>query len=696
MAAQPLPSAEAGSARGGDLDLRYWGHVLWRGRLLVGTAAMVGLGLAVLAGFLQTPLYQAAVLMQIEPPPPTFLTVTDALVGGGGYWQNADFYNTEFKVLRSKGLGEQVVAKLELGKAPPYQGHPDPGALFMTHVQVEPVPESRLVHVLVTHTDPREAVRWSNTLADVYIEQSLSTRVESARRAYDWLQGRLEATQKSIRESQDKFYKTYQSQDLFVPEGTLSVVTTSIAKLNEDFIDVQRRHIGLEAALKQIAQIRARGGSLDTVPQVAADELANGLATQLAGLELELVRLREKYKEGHPEVQKLQAQKEQLVRAKSQRTVQIVSGLQAELSQLSRREVEIKAAIDEHKAQAATHSRKGAELDALRREADSSKNLYDVLLQKLNETDLAASIRSNNVTLVERASQGQRVRPQKGKIALAGLLLGLALGVGLVLGREYLDNTIKDPEEVERYLHQDLLAAIPRFNDPTTHPVTEAYQNLRTALLFARKDEGGQVVLVTAATPQEGKTTTLVNLAALLAVSGERVVVLDCDLRRAQLNNRLGLSREPGLTDLFVKHQPLDAIIRPSRMANLFVLTAGALPPSPPALLARKALGTLLDELRTRFDWVLIDSPPLASVTDALLLSRHADVVLMVVQHNKVDRKLVKRSLSALVRATPNVLGVVLNAVDLKAGGYHYYYYSQDEAQRADERSKRRPVAAGS
>jgi capsular exopolysaccharide synthesis family protein len=693
MTVDPAPEpAPAGS----DLDLRYWGHVLWRGRVLVATAAVAGLGLGILAGALQTPVYQAAVLMQIEPPPPTFLTVTDALVGGGGYWQNADFYNTEFKVLRSKGLGEQVVKKLDLAKAAPYQGAADAGALFMSHVQVQPVPESRLVYVLVAHTDPGEAARWANTLADVYIEQSLATRVESARRAYDWLQGRLEATQRSIRESQDRFYKSYQNQDLFVPEGTLSVVTTSIAKLNEDYIDVQRRRIGLEAALKQVAQIRAGGGSLDTVPQVAGDQLANGLAAQLSGLDLELVRLREKYKEGHPEVQKLQAQREQVSKAKGERTGQIVSGLQAELGQLARREAEIKAAIEAHKSQAATNSRKGAELDALRREAESSKNLYDVLLQKLNETDLAASIRSNNVTLVERAAPPPSpVRPQKAKIALAGLLLGMALGLGLVLGREYLDNTLKDPEEVERYLHQDLLAAIPRFNDPTTHPVTEAYQNLRTALLFARKEEGGQVVLVTATTPQEGKTTTLVNLAALLAVSGERVVVLDCDLRRAQLNNRLGLTREPGLTDHFVKHQPLDALIRPSRLANLFVLTAGALPPSPPALLARKSLGTLLDELRARFDWVLIDSPPLASVTDALLLSRHADSVLMVVQHNKVDRKLVKRSLNALMRATPNVLGVVLNAVDLKTGGYHYYYYSQEEGH-ADERSESRPAAARS
>src|SRR6185436_5041627 len=163
----------------------------------------------------------------------------------------------------------------------------------------------------------------------------------------------------------------------------------------------------------------------------------------------------------------------------------------------------------------------------------------------------------------------------------------------LVAGREYFDNTLKDPDEIERYLRVNLLAAVPRQEVAGQHLVTEAYQNLRTALIFARKDELGHVVLVTGTAPQEGKTTTLVNLAKLLASSGERVIALDCDLRRAQLHHRLGLTREPGLTDIFVRHENVDALIRPTSTPNLFVLTAGPLPPNPPALLARKQVPEL-------------------------------------------------------------------------------------------------------
>ena len=275
-------------------------------------------------------------------------------------------------------------------------------------------------------------------------------------------------------------------------------------------------------------------------------------------------------------------------------------------------------------------------------------------------------------------------------------LLGLVLGVALVLGRDYLDNTIKDPEEIERYLHLDLLAAVPRYDEANVHLVTEAYQNLRTALIFARKDEAGQVVLVTGTAPQEGKTTTLVNIAKLLASSGEKTVVLDFDLRRAQLHSRLGLTREPGLTDYFVSHE------RPRRAAcgrraraepvRAHRRPAAAEPARPPGPQGHGRASST--ELRGHFEWVLVDSPPLASVTDALLLARHADLAVFVVQHNKVDKKLVKRTVNALRKATPNLLGVVLNAVDVKAKGYYYYYHYEGTEAGRPERARPKPVAA--
>jgi capsular exopolysaccharide synthesis family protein len=684
--APPLAPGEGPLTGERDVDVRYYAGLVWRQRAFLGACALVGLLLGLVVALAQTPEYRAGVMLQIDPPTPTMLTVTDALMGAGNYWQNADFYNTQFKVLRSKGMGQKVVERLKLTDREPFKSSGDPASLFIAHVGVEPVPESRLVLVTVTDRDPRDAALWANTLADVYIEQTLSSRVESARKAYDWLQERLSATQQEMREAQDRLFRSYRSQDLFVPEGSVSAVSTSIAKLNEDFVQAQARRIAIEAALKQASEMKARGEGLDALPQVAGDPVVTGFNAQIAGLNVELGRLGEKFKEGHPEVQKVRAQVEQLRRAKENRATQILVGLEAEYTQLKKREGELRSAIDAQKTQAANQSRKVTELETLRKEADSAKSLYEVLLQKLNETDIAASIKNNNVTVVDRAGVPQDpVSPQKRRIATSGLLLGLVLGLVLVLARDYLADTIRSPEEVERYLHLDLLAAVPRYEESDTTLATEAYQNLRTALLFARHDEAGQVVLVTGTAPQEGKTTTIVNLARLLAGAGEKTMVVDCDLRRAQLHQRFDLPREPGFTDFFVRHEPLGALVQPTRVPNLFALTAGPLPPNPPALLARKSLGDLFAELRRGFDWVLIDSPPLASVTDALLLARHCDHAVLVVQHNKVDKKLVKRSAAALRKATPNVLGAILNVVDVRARSYHYYYYPHKGTQAPAE-----------
>jgi uncharacterized protein involved in exopolysaccharide biosynthesis len=306
MGSGPLAPSDPALPGDRDIDLRYYAGLVWRQRAFLAACGLVGLLLGLVVALVQTPEYRAAVLLQIEPPPPTFASVSDALlVGAGNYWQNTDFYNTQFKVLRSKGLGEKLVARLKLTDHEPFKSSADAASLFMAHVGVDPVPESRLVYVTVTHRNPREAALWANTLADVYIEQSLAARVESARKAMEWLQERLSATQQGMRDAQDKLFQSYRTQDLFVPEGSVSAVSTSIAKLNDDFVQAQARRIVIEAALKQAREMQGRGQDLDALPQVATDATVIAFNTQIASLNVELGRLGEKFKEGHPEVQKV-------------------------------------------------------------------------------------------------------------------------------------------------------------------------------------------------------------------------------------------------------------------------------------------------------------------------------------------------------------------------------------------------------
>jgi len=690
----PLPGDVDRGGTPRDFEVRYYAELLWRRRILLVAAAIGGLGLGVLAAELQVPRYQARTLLQVMPPNPTSLSVTDALVQTGNPMRDRQFFNTQLNVLHSRAIAERVVDRLKLKDQPAFQATGDPVGLLLDAVAVEPVPDTYVVEVRVTHNVPDDAALWANTLADVYMDYSLEGQVEAAKRAYKWVTERLAETESGMQEAQDKLLKTYQGQDLFVPEGSVSAITTSITKLNEDHIQAQARRIELEAQLGEFAEARRRGRRLDVIPQVAGDQVASEISGKIQSLTLEMARLREKYKEGHPEVQKIQVQVQQLRKDRDARVAQIEEGLRAEYRQLQRKEAELRAAIDDHKGRAAEQSQKLTELESLKKRADSAAGLYAVLLQKLNETNIAASLQNNNIRLLDRAVVPTHpVWPRKRQIALVALLAGLLLGAGWVLLRDALDNTLKDAEDVERHLHLELLAAIPRYDKDDASLATEAYQNLRTALLFSRRGEAGQVVLITGTAPGEGKTTTLLNVAKLLAVSGESVVVVDCDMRRANLHLRLGVPREPGFTDYFVRSVDLSGLVRTTRIPNLGVIPAGALPPNPPALLARPDLPAALGQLKRHYRWVLVDSPPVAAVTDALLLAQCADATVLVVQQNKVDRAMVKRALAALRKVTPNVVGAVLNAVDVKTKGYYGYQYYSSRKERHEKGADRGPAA---
>jgi capsular exopolysaccharide synthesis family protein len=690
----PRPGdAEPGDAAR-DFEVRYYAELLWRRRILLAAAAIGGLGLGVLGGELQVPRYQARTLLQVMPPNPTSLSVTDALVQTGNPVRDRQFFNTQLNVLHSRAVAERVVARLKLADQAAGQAAGDPVGTLLSALTVEPVPETYVVEVRVTHNDPKEATLWANTLADVYMDYSIEGQVEAAKRAYQWVTERLAETETGMQEAQDKLLKTYQGQDLFVPEGSVSAITTSITKLNEDHIQAQARRIELEAQLGEFAEARRRGRGLDAIPQVAGDSVAAEINAKVQALTLDLARLREKYKEGHPEVQKIQVQMRQLRKDRDARVAQIEEGLRAEYRQLQRKEAELRSAIDAHKDRAAEQSQKLTELESLKKKADAAGGLYAVLLQKLNETNIAASLQNNNIRLLDRAVVPTHpVWPRKRQIALVALLAGLLLGTGWVLLRDALDNTLKDAEDIERHLHLELLAAIPRYGKDDAALATEAYQNLRTALLFSRRGEAGQVVLITGTAPGEGKTTTLLNVAKLLAVSGESVVVVDCDLRRANLHLRLNVPREPGFTDFFVRSLELAGLVRTTRIHNLSVIPAGALPPNPPALLARPGLAAALAQLKRHYRWVLVDSPPVAAVTDALLLAQCADSTVLVVQQNKVDRAMVKRALGALRKVNRNVIGAVLNAVDVKSKGYYGYQYYRSRKARPERGAARRPRA---
>lgn len=688
MKTEPDRSAESQElipGLSGDFDLKYGLRILWSGRAWLVVTALLGLGLGFLATYLQTPIYRAQALVQIDPPGQNISALSNPYPATAFNWFDyQNYYNTQYRIIRSKALGQRAVDKLELSARAPFKDAKEPALLFVGRVEVIPVPDTRLAQIAVHHEDPTEAARWANTLADAYIEQNLESKIETTRNVYSWLQERLSEAEMDVESSEQSLYEYTKEQGLFTPKEGQSISRETLEKLNSEATDAKTRRIELESALAQVEKLRSNRESLDSLPQIAADPLVQRLNISKADLNVELVELKNRYKEGHPKVKKVLTQIEQIQDAIDAQAEKIVDGMLADYQQLRRRERELLASMNYERKESIEESRKAVQLEMLQREALSNKSLYEAILQKIKETDIASSLRENNVSIVERASvPSVPIRPQPAKNLAVALVLGLVSGCGFIFLRDHLDNTLKEQEDIERYLRTDCLAVIPKHDAAGDGVVTEAYRTLRASLLFNREKDHGNVILLTSSIPQEGKSTTAINLAKALAESGDPTLVVDFDLRRSSVHHHLRLYREPGLADYCSRELKLDLVIQSTRDSNLSAITSGKLPPNPPALIGSLAVKRFIEECRERFTWVILDAPPIVSVTDPLLLSKLADMVLMVVRYNQVDRKLARRSLTALRRTESNVSGVVLNGVDPKQDSYHYYYSYYNERREA-------------
>ncbi len=670
----------------GDFDLKYGLKLLWGGKGWIVVSALLGVGLGFLATYLQTPIYRAQVLVQIDPPGQNISALSNPYPATAFNWFDyQNYYNTQYRIITSKALARRAIEKLELQEAPPFKGAREPALLFVARVEVVPVPDTRLATVAVNHEDPEEAARWANMLAEAYLEQNLEAKIETTRNVYSWLQERLSSAEGDVESSEQILYEYTKEQGLFVPKEGASIGNETLGKLNEEATGAKTERIELESILAQVEKVRKSGDSLDSLPQIASDPLVQRLNMSKADLNVELVQLKNRYKEGHPKVKQVLTQIVQIQDAIDAQSEKIVDGMLADYQQLRRRERELLATIDSQRQETVEESRKAVQLEMLQRDAVSNKSLYEAILQKIKETDIAASLRENNVSIVERASiPTAPVKPQPVKNLVVALVLGLVGGCAFVLLRDYLDNTLKEQEDVEKYLKADCLAIIPKHDAAGDGVVTEAYRTLRSSLLFNRERDQGNIILVTSSIPQEGKSTTAINLARALGESGEPTLVVDFDLRRSSVHSHLRLYREPGLSDYCSREMKLEAVMQSTKEPNLSAVTSGKLPPNPPALIGSTAVKRFLDECRERFTWIILDAPPIVSVTDPLLLAKIADMVLMVVRYNQVDRKLARRSLIALRRTDARVVGVVLNGIDPKSDSYHYYYSYYQERRESD------------
>jgi succinoglycan biosynthesis transport protein ExoP len=606
-------------------------------------------------------------------------------------------------------------------------------------LKVEPVKETRglyketrLIDISFTHTDPEVASKVVNAIAETYVYNNLEKKSETNATTGDFLQKRIAELQQQIRGDEERLVNYSKNNQIISLDANQNTVVERLNGLNRQLLDAENARILAESQYNA-ARVPGKASALAE----ADEKQANESETKAADLRQKRALLLVDATEEAPEVKEIDQQITELDRQvkeiRGHKSNTLLTNLETQYRQTLEREQALRKSFEQQRSETVTQNEAAINYRIIQQEIETNKTLLDNLLQRSKENDVIMASKPNNISIVDYAiAPDGPIGPNRPRTVLIAIFLSLGLGVGLALLLEYLDDTVHSTDEVERLLHLPALAVIPSalgpgrrrllggsgtlqkrngnpsdnpellMNVDTRSPLAESYRHLRTSVLLSTAGRAPRSLLVTSSLPGEGKTTTAVNTAVSLAQTGATVVIIDADMRRPRLRSIFGLSDRAGLSSILSSEMPeadVLAMVSKEESTGLNVLTAGPIPPNPAELLGSDQMRRLLDTLQSQFNHVVVDSPPVSSFTDGVLISSMVDGVLLVVHGGKSSRHVVKRSRQLLQDVGAKIFGVVLNNVNLQSNDYYYYqryygshYYKGD----ADEETEKITAAASS
>ena len=696
-----------------------------------------------------TPIYTAETTVLIERKAPQTLNIEGALTESQ-VPDEYDYYRTQYEILKSRGLAARVVQGEGLASNGVFTGEGDQKGLlanlwarakarmlrflssasdtssdtapeidphvvdaYLDMLEVKPIPRTRLVKVAFSTPDRELSAQVVNAHVKAYIQQGVQLRTQANEEAQGFLEEKLVELKERVEKSEVALNSYRRDKGILSLDDKENIVVDRLSDLNKLLTAAEAESIALEA---QVHLVRKK--AYDSIPDVISNTLIQTLKNQQTTLQGEYAQLAARFKPDYPRLIQLRAQLQEIQQRLNQEIRKVVAGIESAYLAADKKEKGMRAKMEEQKA--ATLRLKDASVNyaILDREADTNRQLYDSVLQRMKEMGVAAELRASNVSVIDPAEPPLKPsRPRKLLSLLLSTMVGLMGGVGLAFFLEYLDNALRVPEEVERYLGLPNLAVVPDFlssnhhqpsspgflsemkvvarrlsgrlsDEPPSptdaelvlyqHPfsvITEAYRTLRTAIMLSRAGEAPRTVLFTSAAAGEGKTVTTVNLATIFAQMDLRVLLIDADLRRPRCHQILRTSNGEGLTEILTGQKEAHEVIKPTTVENLFLISSGAVPPNPAELIGSRKMHDILRTLQQDYDCVFIDSPPVMPVSDTVLLSTLVDGVVLVVNGQETPRTLAKGAQSRLSYARAKILGVVLNRVNLQGGDYPNYYY---------------------
>src|SRR6195256_3613487 len=731
---RPIGSAPYTTLPSADSSLREYMRVLIKRKWMV-ISVVVGIFLAVaVASLRQTPIYEATGQIVVNKADSNLITFKDS-VPVVDYYDQSDL-DTEVRILQSDLMALQVIRQLNLDKRPEFGGQADQkqpnlvadplqsdsnrtSALlgsFRGNLHVTLIPNTRIIEIHYTSTDPQLAASAVNTLAATYVEQNFKTKFESTMQASDWLSKQLVDLQMKVETSQEKLVRYQKEHEIFGVDDKQNIITEKLDELNKEMTTAEFDRMQKEAAYRQTQSNDPVAVSAAIVSDStggvsgSASALLDKLREQQAALKIQIADLSTQFGPSYPKIAQLNNQLKEIDHQLQSETNKAVDHLNGRYQAALQRENMLRASFEKQKQEANKLNESAIEYSILKRDVDSNRTLYEGLLEKLKEAGVTAGLRSNNFRIINAARvPTSPSEPNIPRNLAFALVLGVISGIGLAFLLENLDNTVRTPEQAQAISGLPSLGMIPLGSKSASHGSTgkrlaltaskevvetvtqvrpqsqmaESYRALRTSLLLTNLGAPPKVIMVTSALPQEGKSTTSINCAIVLAQKGVRVLLIDADLRRPSIHKTLGIGPRSGLSNVLTGSTTLQqAITHTAVLPNLDVLPAGTPPPNPAELLASTNMRDVLMELREKYDHIVVDTPPTLSVTDAVVLSPRADAILLVIRSGHTTKQALRRSRDILMQVNAKVAGVLLNAVDLSSPDYYYYYEYQGKYSR--------------
>ena len=717
--------------------LDYW-RVLVKRRNITLTFFAVVVGIVAVHSFVATPIYQgtAQILVDLEKNP----TMTFA-EGSGAYIQmkdSAEYYRTQTEILQSRAFADRVVRKLQLtenayfmdkkekwakdmvssikrtiaGLFPAKQKPENPIPLaeirqeadpaltdvVLSNMEVEMGRGNNIIKLHYNSENPLVATAMANGIASAYIEHNLDIRVTPFRDAVEWLSARMVESRSRVETSEKVVQQYKETKGIVSFETKENVVTQKLQEAMTQLVQAESKRQEAEVRYKQIQSVIENPGLLATVPDIMNNAVIQALRTDELEARKKISELAEKFGPKHPQMVRATTELETIQKNLGGEARKMLSAARTEYEIALGRELSLRKAVDLQKLEVLDLGRKAIDYSVIAGEAENNKQFYELLLKKLQEASLSSGINISNAQIVDGATiPAAPIKPRRGLNILLAVIVGSMGGIFAAFFVEYMDDTIKTYEDIEKLLNLPFLGYVPKtsaeegpiymFTGPRAS-IAESYRTIRTSIVLSAVEQKSlQVLLVTSSTPNEGKTTTAANLAVAMAQMGERVLLIDTDMRRHNLHKVFALENLIGISDMIVDHGNVPAgINNPPQIPNLTVITGGTLAPNPSELLASKSMKDLLARFRGQYDRIILDSPPFLAFSDPLVLARLADGVLFVVLAGLTPRDSVKKTVHAITGVSGKITGVVLNkvAASWRTASYHYYpyydhYYGGDE-----------------